>query len=343
MFNPIRVGVLGCGNMGRNHLRVLSSMSQFQLVGCFDTNASASKEQAALYGIKQFDSQEELFDQVELVHVVVPSFLHRDAAVAAANAGCHVLVEKPIALTIEDAQAIVDACDASGVKLCVGHVERFNPAIVALAGIVANEEVLSVDFHRMSPYDKRVSDASVVQDLMIHDIDVLNWIADSPVRRVQSQGRVVYSDKPDYVQALVEFENGLVASLTASRITESKVRSAEINAKDAFISVDYLNRSVTCLWSSLFAQNSSSLRMPFGIMPKFRQAGRWGSKPCGFARKSNDAFPAVFDEHRFQCLYSRVGICGRGGCRRERDEDLAFCPRPVWCKDRRGLHSGTKR
>ena len=245
MFNPIRVGVLGCGNMGRNHLRVLSSMSQFQLVGCFDTNASASEEQAALYGIKQFDSQEELFDQVELVHVVVPSFLHRDAAVAAANAGCHVLVEKPIALTIEDAQAIVDACDASGVKLCVGHVERFNPAIVALAGIVANEEVLSVDFHRMSPYDKRVSDASVVQDLMIHHIDVLNWIADSPVRRVQSQGRVVYSDKPDYVQALVEFENGLVASLTASRITESKVRSAEINAKDAFISVDYLNRSVT--------------------------------------------------------------------------------------------------
>ena len=245
MAQAIKVGVLGCGNMGRNHLRVLSSMSEFDLAGCFDPVSEAAEEQAKLYGIKAFATQEELFDNVELVHVVVPSYLHKEVAVAAAEVGCHVLVEKPIALTIDDAKAIIEACDTAGVKLCVGHVERFNPAIVALADILKGEDVLSVDFHRMSPYDKRVSDASVVQDLMIHDIDVLNWIADSDVVRVESHGIDAYSGKLDYAQALISFDNGIAASLTASRITESKVRMAEINARDAYITVDYLNRSVT--------------------------------------------------------------------------------------------------
>ncbi|WP_139651416.1 Gfo/Idh/MocA family protein [Raoultibacter phocaeensis] len=240
----LKVGVLGTGNMGRNHLRVLSSMHEYELVGCFDVNFESAKQQAELYGIQAFRSQEELFDAVDEVHIVTPSFLHEECAVAAAKAGCHVLVEKPIALTLEAAQNIIDACESAGVRLCVGHVERFNPAITTLLEILKQEEVLSVDFRRMSPFDRRVSDASVVQDLMIHDIDVLNAIADSPVKRVVGQGANVYTDKLDYAQALVEFENGLLASLTASRITETKIRCAEINARNAFIAVDYLNRSV---------------------------------------------------------------------------------------------------
>lgn len=244
MENVLKVGVLGTGNMGRNHLRVLSTMHEYDLVGCCDVNEDSAKQQADFYGIKAFKTREELFSEVDQVNIVTPSFLHEECAVEAARAGCHVLVEKPIALTLEGAQHIIDACDAAGVRLCVGHVERFNPAITTLLEILEHEEVISVDFRRMSPFDRRVSDASVVQDLMIHDIDVLNAIADAPVKRVVSQGANVYTDKLDYAQALVEFESGLLASLTASRVTESKVRCAEINARNAFIAVDYLNRSV---------------------------------------------------------------------------------------------------
>lgn len=241
---PIKVGVLGTGNMGRNHLRVLSTMSEFELVGCYDANAEAAKGQAALYGITAFESQEALFDAVDLVHVVTPSFLHRDCAVAAAKAGCHVLVEKPIALALDDAQAIIDTCSEAGVRLCVGHVERYNPAIVALQDILSQEEIISVDFQRLSPFSNRISDADVVQDLMIHDIDILDAIAKAPITRVVSHGAKVYTDKLDYAQALVTYEDGMVASLTASRVTESKVRQAQINARNAYILVDYLNRTV---------------------------------------------------------------------------------------------------
>lgn len=241
---PLRVGVLGAGSMGRNHLRVLSTMPEFELVGCYDADGETARTQAALYDIRAFESPEAMFEQVDLVHVVTPSFLHKDCALAAAASGCHVLVEKPIALNPDDAQEIIDACAAADVRLCVGHVERYNPAIVALEGIIKHEQLVSVDFQRLSPFSNRISDADVVQDLMIHDIDILNAIVDTPITRVVSHGAKVYTDKLDYAQALVTYENGLVASLTASRITESKIREARINARDAYISVDYLNRTV---------------------------------------------------------------------------------------------------
>lgn len=245
MNEVLKVGVVGTGNMGRNHVRVLSTMAECQLVGCFDLNAAAAQEQADRYGIKSFESPEEIYDAVDVVHVVVPSFLHKEYAVAAAQAGCHVLVEKPIALTVDDAQGIIDACKDAGVSLCVGHVERFNPAISTLMSIVEKEKMISIDFRRMSPFYGRVSDASVVQDLMIHDIDVLNAIAgDAVIERVVSHGAKVHTDKLDFAQALVTYDNGLVASLTASRVTESKIRKAEISAMNSYIDVDYLNRTV---------------------------------------------------------------------------------------------------
>lgn len=244
MAEVLKVGVLGVGNMGRNHLRVLSTMAEVELVGCCDANRDAAGQQASHYGITAFDTPEEMFESVDVAHIVTPSFLHEKYAVAAANAGCHVLVEKPIALTLDSAQAIIDACAKAGVRLCVGHVERFNPAIMTLAQIVEGEEILSVNFQRMSPFDGRVADASVVQDLMIHDIDVLNSLVKSPIKKVQSQGAKVFTDKLDYAQGLVSYENGVCASLTASRVTETKIRKAEINCKSSFIAVDYLTRTV---------------------------------------------------------------------------------------------------
>ncbi len=240
----LKVGVVGTGNMGRNHLRTLATMHEFDLVGCFDANSESAAQQANLYNIRAFDSQEQLFKAVDVVHLATPSFLHKDNVVAAAEAGCHVLVEKPIALTLEDAQTAIDSCKKAGVKLCVGHVERYNPAIVALEEILTQEELISVEFHRMSPYDGRISDANVVEDLMIHDIDILNSLAASKRIRVASHGVRVFSDKLDYVQAIITYEDDLLASLTASRVTESKVRQAWINTRNAFIMVDYLSRAV---------------------------------------------------------------------------------------------------
>lgn len=240
----LRVGVVGTGNMGCNHLRVLSTMPEYELIGCYDASSEACSAQASLYGIRAFASLDELFAAVDVVNIATPSFLHQEHAVAAARAGCHVLVEKPIALTVDDAQSIINACNQAGVRLCVGHVERFNPAIAALSGILANEKILAVDFKRLSPFSSRISDADVVQDLMIHDIDILNSIATSPIKRVVSHGAKVYTDMLDYAQALVTYEDGMIASLTASRVTESKVRELCISAKNAFVVVDYLNRTV---------------------------------------------------------------------------------------------------
>lgn len=238
------VGVIGCGNMGRNHIRVLSTMPEYELVGCYDTRPEAARTQAELYGTRAFESIDELLSSIEVAHIVVPSFLHCDIATKAAEHGCHVLVEKPIALTEADAQTIIDACNRANTRLCVGHVERFNPAIRALAQILESEQIISVSFRRMSPFDPRVSDASVVQDLMIHDIDVLNSIANSPIKEVVAHGARVYTDSIDYCQALVTYEDGMCASLTASRVTEGKVRVAEVICKDAFITVDYIGKSV---------------------------------------------------------------------------------------------------
>lgn len=241
---PIKVGVIGAGNMGRNHLRVLASMPAFSLTALYDSDIALARQQADLYGITACASIEQLCADVDAIHVVSPSFLHAEHACIAADAGCHLLVEKPIALTLEDADAIIAAAKRNARVLCVGHVERYNPAIVTLKDIVAKEDVISVDFQRLSPYDGRIGDANVVYDLMIHDLDVLNWLIPQDPVQINSQGVIVYSQQLDYAQALIGYEGGVVASLTASRITESKVRKANINTRNAYISVDYLNRSI---------------------------------------------------------------------------------------------------
>jgi predicted dehydrogenase len=230
--------------MGRNHLRLLAELPQFELVGLFDRDERAAAKQAACYGIRAFESYEALLETVQAVHVALPSSLHRQYAVDAAEAGCHVLVEKPLALTLEDADAIIAACTANDRTLCVGHVERYNPAIAILAKLIETPDIISLDFQRLSPFDGRIQDADVVFDLMVHDLDILGWLLPGPIRRVQSQGACVHSDRLDYAQALIEYESGAVASLTASCITETKVRSVRLNGRDSCVMIDCLKRQV---------------------------------------------------------------------------------------------------
>jgi virulence factor len=249
---PIKVGVIGVGSMGKNHLRVLSEMQHFDLIGCFDTNSEAATGLANHYGITAYDSAEELYANVEAATIVVPSFLHMLYATAAAQFGCHVFVEKPIALALADADTIIDACAQSGVKLMVGHIERFNPAIIALRNVVRNDEVISLQFQRLSPYLGRINDTSVVEDLLIHDIDILNSLIDSPIAAIQAQGAKVFTDRLDFVEVLIRFESGQLASLAASRVTETKIRRAAVTSRTAYVTADYLTHSVEVMRKTNF-------------------------------------------------------------------------------------------
>lgn len=245
MASLLRVGVIGVGNMGKNHMRILASMGEYELIGCFDSDIEQSSRLACHYGVQAFSCAESLFSAVDVVHIAAPSFLHRDYAVQAARAGCHILVEKPIALSVSDAQDIVDACDRAKVKLCVGHVERYNPAVITLRSILASEEIIAIDFKRMSPFDSRVSDASVVQDLMIHDVDIMCALL-GPVAfpKIASMGVSRRSDKLDFVHALLCSDSGVVCSLTSSRVTESKIRTIDVHAEHCFIHVNLIDRSI---------------------------------------------------------------------------------------------------
>ncbi len=251
-MSKLWMGVIGAGSMGKNHLRVISGIPAFQLTGLYDADAENGKQAADAFGTRAFDDLDTLLKSTDAVSIAAPSSLHCEIAVRAAQAGCHVLVEKPIALNTQDAQRIIDACATAGVTLMVGHIERFNPVFGELIKVLRDERIFTLSFRRLSPFDPRVSDASVVQDLMIHDIDMLCALVQSPLLHVSSQGLRVYSDKPDHVQTHLLFENSMLADLTASRITESKVRRLEVTAQNAYVAADLLNRSIDIMRQTRF-------------------------------------------------------------------------------------------
>ncbi len=243
-MDSIRIGVIGTGNMGKNHLRIIRENPAFELVGLFDTDNGNARKTAEFYNVPAFDDIDSLLGAADAVSIAAPSYCHREIAIAAAKSKRHMLLEKPIALNVPDAERIIEACGEAGVTLMVGHVERYNPVFTELAKVLTRERIFAVIFHRLSPFDSRAAETSVVFDLMIHDVDLLCALVEAPVRHIASHGACVYSVKPDYVQALVSFENGVLADLTASRITESKVRCAEVMAQNAYIRADFLSRSV---------------------------------------------------------------------------------------------------
>lgn len=251
-MDRIRMGVIGTGSMGRNHLRVISEIPTFELIGLHDTNVENAQKAAQMYHVRAYEEMEDLLEAVDAVSIAVPSSLHREVALQAARMRRHIMLEKPIALQATDAQQIIDACAAAGVVLMVGHIERYNPVIGELLKVLEHERIFALSFRRLSPFDPRTGDASVVQDLMIHDIDLLCALVDAPILRITSQGLSIYSDKPDHVQTQITFENGILADITASRITESKVRRLEVTAQNAYTVADLLNRTVDIMRQTRF-------------------------------------------------------------------------------------------
>lgn len=243
--DPIRVGVIGVGNMGQHHTRVLSRFKDVELVGVSDVNVERGLDTAGKYRVRFFEDYQELLKHVDAVCVAVPTRLHHTVGMACLQAGVHVLIEKPIAASIAEAESLVNAAAAANCILQVGHIERFNPAFQELHKVLKTEELLALEARRMSPYSQRANDVSVVLDLMIHDIDLLLELAGSTVSTLTASGsRASHSGYLDYVTATLGFSNGIVATLTSSKVTHRKIRSITAHCKNSLTDADFLNNEI---------------------------------------------------------------------------------------------------
>ncbi|MDO1500266.1 Gfo/Idh/MocA family oxidoreductase [Winogradskyella maritima] len=236
----LKAGVLGAGHLGKIHLRLLEQSEKYELVGFYDADAENAKRVVHEFGYRYFDTIEGLVDAVDVVDIVTPTLSHYDCAKQAITKRKHIFIEKPITNTVEEAETIRALVAENGVKGQVGHVERFNPAFTAVKNKIDNP--MFIETHRLAEFNPRGTDVPVVLDLMIHDIDIILSVVDSPVKHISASGVSVVSDTPDIANARIEFKNGCVANLTASRISLKNMRKTRFFQKDAYISVDFLEK-----------------------------------------------------------------------------------------------------
>jgi UDP-N-acetylglucosamine 3-dehydrogenase len=242
----LRIGVIGVGVMGSNHARVLADLSGVKLVGIADPDSERRKFVAQSLGCAGFESAEALLDQgVDAVSIAAPTHLHRDIAAACAARGVHILVEKPIASTVEEGRAIAAAARRAGVTLMVGHVERFNPAVQSIKRAIEQEDILSIAITRVGPFPPRMSNVGVVIDLAVHDIDLIRWFTDSEIVEIQPQTSSAVAEREDI--ALLQFRtaSGVLAHINTNWLTPFKARNIHIATRDKYLIGDLLTLQVT--------------------------------------------------------------------------------------------------
>ena len=236
----LKAGVLGAGHLGKIHLRLLNQSEKYDLVGFYDSDEANAKKIEAEFGYKYFNSIDNLIDAVDMVDIVTPTLSHYECAKKAIAKGKHIFIEKPITNTVEEAEHIRELLAQHNIRGQGGHVERFNPAYLAVKDQIVNP--MFIETHRLAEFNPRGTDVPVVLDLMIHDIDIILSVVKSKVKNVYASGVSVISDTPDIANARLEFENGCVANLTASRISLKNMRKSRFFQKDAYISVDFLEK-----------------------------------------------------------------------------------------------------
>jgi predicted dehydrogenase len=237
----ISVGVVGVGHLGKVHAKLWKEVEGAELLGIFDENPDAAKEVATELSVKVFDSLFDLMDACEALSVVTPTVAHYPVARDAIERNCHVLIEKPITTTVEEAQDLLEYAEEHQVKIQVGHIERFNPALLAVEPYLHNPRFF--ESHRMAQFKPRGTDVPVVLDLMVHDIDVILSLVKSPVKSIDASGVSVVSEQLDIANARIKFENGAVANVTASRISQTPMRKLRIFEQDAYLSIDFASKS----------------------------------------------------------------------------------------------------
>ena len=236
----LKVGVLGAGHLGKIHLRLLQQSTKYELVGFYDENAENAVKIEKEFGYKRFDTITKLLTAVDVVDIVTPTLSHYKCAKVAIKSGKHVFLEKPISNTVAEAEEIIALAKEYNIKGQVGHVERFNPAFISVKEAIENP--MFIETHRLAEFNPRGTDVPVVLDLMIHDIDAILSVVKSKVKEIHASGVSVISDTPDIANARIEFENGCVANLTSSRISLKNMRKSRFFQKDAYISVDFLEK-----------------------------------------------------------------------------------------------------
>ncbi|WP_372754640.1 Gfo/Idh/MocA family protein [Mariniflexile sp.] len=236
----LKAGVLGAGHLGKIHLKLLKQSDKYDLIGFYDADESNGKKVEAEFGYKFFNSIDTLIDAVDMVDIVTPTLSHYECAKKAISKGKHIFIEKPITNTVEEAEHIRALLSEHNLRGQVGHVERFNPAFLAVKDDIKSP--MFIESHRLAEFNPRGTDVPVVLDLMIHDIDIILSVVKSKVKHISASGVAVISNSPDIANARIEFENGCVANLTASRISLKKMRKARFFQKDAYISVDFLDK-----------------------------------------------------------------------------------------------------
>jgi predicted dehydrogenase len=238
----LKVGVLGAGHLGKIHLRLLNESEKYELIGFYDPDAINAEKVSKEFGYTYFENINTLIDAIDVVDIVTPTLSHFDCAKKAIEKGKHIFIEKPITNTLEEAEELLSLEFKHQVKGQVGHVERFNPAFIAVKDKIENP--MFIETHRLAEFNPRGTDVPVVLDLMIHDIDAILSVINSEVKTINASGVSVISNSPDIANARIEFESGCVANLTASRISLKNMRKSRFFQKDAYISVDFLEKKV---------------------------------------------------------------------------------------------------
>ena len=235
-----RIGVLGAGHLGKIHIKCILASDHLELAGFYDPDQAVAESVASEFGIRSYHSAEELTDDCEIIDIVTPTVSHYECASMAIRRGKHVFIEKPLTTTLYEAKKLIDLAIEANVKVQVGHVERFNPAFIDAMPYFSN--VMFIETHRLGQYNPRGTDVPVILDLMIHDIDIVLNVVKSSVRRISASGVSVISDSPDIANARIEFSNGCVANLTASRISMKNMRKSRFFQRESYISVDFLEK-----------------------------------------------------------------------------------------------------
>ncbi len=238
----LRVSVIGVGHLGGIHARLWKNVENTELSGIYDTNPETASFKSGELGCKAFSTIDECIANSDLVTIASPTVYHYEIAAKCIDADTHCFIEKPVTATYDEAQKLIAKAAEKKVRIQVGHVERFNPALQALHGYGINP--MFIEAHRLAQFKPRATDVSVIHDLMIHDLDIMLWLVRSPVKKIDANGVAVLTETPDIANARITFENGAVANLTASRISANPMRKMRIFQKSAYISIDFGKQNV---------------------------------------------------------------------------------------------------
>jgi len=266
----MKIALLGAGHLGKIHLKCILATECWEFAGFYDLDDKNAASAIAQYGVKRYSSLDELLEDCDAVDIVTPTPSHFELAAKAIRAGKHAFIEKPVTQTISEGKKLLQLAEKHGVKVQVGHVERFNPAFTALQGMTLHP--MFIEGHRLAAFQPRGTEVSVILDLMIHDLDLVLHLVQSPVKKVSASGVAVLSNTPDIANARIEFENGCVANLTASRISMKQMRKMRLFQPDHYISLDFLEKNAQIV--RLFATDAHDLPDTENLMEFDTPAGK---------------------------------------------------------------------